>query len=188
MFPVGEITSLLSDLEQGDSKAEAKLMPLVYEHLRRIAAQCFRRERPGNTLQPTALVHEAYLRMMQPGKRQWKNRAHFFGIAALAMRQVLVDHARANLAQKRGGRPEKVILDDMLIYEPARAAALLDLDDALSRLKELDERQSRIVELRYFAGLSVKETAEVLHVGQTTVKDEWKLAKAWLQRELKKNA
>ncbi len=185
MLPApGEITVLLSDLQNGKIDAGEKLMPLVYQHLRRIAAHHFRRERPDHTLQPTALVHEAYIRLVKPGQRRWTNRAHFYGIASRAMRQILVEHARAKHAEKREGRLEKLELQEALIYEPERSRELLALDEVLSRLKMLDERQSDIVELRYFGGLTVKETAEVLHLGRTTVKDEWKLAKAWLQREL----
>lgn len=185
MFPSpGEITLLLSDLQEGKLEAGDKLMPLVYQHLRQMAARHFRHERPGHTLQPTAVVHEAYLRLIKPGQRRWKNCAHFYSIASEAMHRILVEHARAQLAQKRGGRPEKLELQEALVYKPERSRELLALDEVLGRLKILDERQSKIVELRYFGGLTVKETAEVLHVGVTTVKEEWKVAKAWLQREL----
>jgi RNA polymerase sigma-70 factor, ECF subfamily len=182
--PVGEITLLLSDLQQGNAEAGSKLMPLVYAQLRQIAAHHFRSERPDHTLQPTALVHEAYLRLVKPGRVPWKDRAHFFRIAARAMRQILVEWARKRNAEKRGGGQVKINLDKALVFSPEEPGQFLALEGALIRLKEFAPRQSRIVELRLFGGLSVRETAEALGVGITTVKSEWHLAKAWLRREL----
>jgi len=183
----GEITLLLSALPENPA-AEAELMPIVYETLRRMAATQFSRERPGHTLGPTALVHEAYLRLMksmEPGR--WENRAHFFGAAAVAMRRILIEHARRHRARKRSGSMLRIDLDEALAYESGRSDELLALDEALRRLERLDARQSRIVELRFFGGLSLRETAEALGLGTTTVKTEWAMAKAWLRRELEKD-
>src|SRR2546422_8083540 len=181
-----KITAALSELHKGSPNAADRLMPLVHAQLRRIAVSLFARERADHTLQPTELLQEIYFRLFKPGTGPWKNRAHFFGVASRAMREVLVDYARAHNAKKRAGTLTKVDLDKVLVYTPDKARALLDLDDALDRLAQLSPRQSRVVELRYFAGLSVQETAEVLGMGVSTVKSDWALAKAWLQRELKK--
>ncbi len=157
-----------------------ELLPLVYAELRRLAAGYLRRERAGHTLQPTALVHEAYLRMVDQTQVRWQNRAHFFGVAAQMMRRILVDHARSQHAEKRGGDVQKLSLDENIDVSGERAAELVALDEALERLAEIDPQKSRVVELRFFGGLSVEETAEVLGVSAPTVKRHWRLAKAWL--------
>jgi RNA polymerase sigma factor (TIGR02999 family) len=180
-------TELLAQAKSGDDKAVSKLMPLVYEELRRIAASYIRRERPGQTLQATALVNEAYIRLISEKAHNWQNRTHFLAIAALSMRQILVQRARRRNAAKRGGDPERIALDEQLL--PAEGGGpgevdVLALDEALTRLAELDERQAKVVELRYFGGLTVEETAEALDVSPATVKRHWMLARAWLKREL----
>lgn len=180
-----EVTLLLNKLGDGDQNAAAQLVPLVYEELRRMASQYLRHERPGHTLQATALVHEAYIKLAGQRDAQWQNRAHFFGVASQLMRRILVDYARAQLRNKRGGKQQKVSLDDLLLVSPDRTDELLVINDALARLEAMDQRQGRIVELRYFGGLTVEETAEVLHVSSKTVLREWNLAKAWLYGNLK---
>jgi RNA polymerase sigma factor (TIGR02999 family) len=187
MTPSDKITAFLTDLHNGDENATSRLMPLVYAELRRIAAACFAHERPGHTLQPTAVVHEMYARLIKPRAGPWKSRAHFFAIASRAMRQVLVDHARAHHAKKRGASVKTIDLAEAIAYSPERSTHLIKLDETLHRLEELSPRQGRIVELRFFGGLTIKETAVVLGVGVTQVKEDWTLAKAWLQRELGKN-
>lgn len=182
----GEITLLLVELRRGNSDAEAKLIPLVYEQLHRLAAHYMRRERPSHTLQPTALVNEAYLRLAFQRATHWQSRAHFFGVAARLMRQILVEHARAKRAAKRGPFVQKFSLDEALEYSQDRSKELIALDDALKSLDQLDARQSRIVELRFFGGLSVEETAEVLGISPRTVKRDWNVARAWLHGELAK--
>jgi RNA polymerase sigma-70 factor, ECF subfamily len=160
-------------------------LPLVYEELRRIAARELRRERPGHTLCTTALVHEAWLELAKLHRIQWQNRGHYLALAAQAMRRVLIDHAVARRAQKRGGgQPVEPLDDDAMAMVQARAAELLDLDAALDRLAALDERQGRVVECRFYGGMSVEETAEALGVSPATVKREWVIARAWLNREL----
>lgn len=183
----GEVTRLLRAWGSGDPEALGRLVPLVYGELPRQAASLFRRERGEHTLQPTALVHEAYLRLVRQDAVDWKDRAHFFGVAARTMRQILVDHARARNAQKRGGARVQVALDVADAEgagADARAADLLDLDRALSRLAALDERQARLVEMRLFAGLTIEESAEALRISPATVSREWQHAEAWLQREM----
>jgi RNA polymerase sigma-70 factor, ECF subfamily len=181
-------TQLLSRAASGDEKAISKLMPLVYDELRRLAASYLRRERPGQTLQATALVHEAYVRLIGEKAHNWQNRTHFLAIAALSMRQILVQRARARHAAKRGGDPARITLDERLMAAPARGSTdeidLVALDAALDRLAELNARQAKIVELRYFGGLGVEEAAEVLGISPATVKRDWTLARAWLKREL----
>jgi RNA polymerase sigma factor (TIGR02999 family) len=179
-----QITALLSELHFGNQDAGSRLMPLVYEQLRRIAAAHFKNEKPGHTLQPTALINEAYLRLVKPGTGPWNNREHFYAIASVVIRRILIEHARARSAKKRGGLLERVDFEKALTYAPERPREFLALDEALQRLETLAPRQGRVVELRFFGGLSVKETATVLRVSATTVKAEWALAKAWLQREL----
>ena len=179
----GEVTVLLDALRNGQREAEARLLTLVYAELRRLAATYLRRERPDHTMQATDLVHEAYLRMAGE-ETPWQNRAHFFGAAAQVMRRILVDHARAHNAQKRGDGQPKVSPDQALNLSAAESQRLLEIDDALTRLAALDARQARIVELRFFAGLSVEETAEALGCAARTVNREWRVAQAWLQREL----
>jgi RNA polymerase sigma factor (TIGR02999 family) len=169
---------------QGDKQALNELMPLVYEELRRLAKSYLRRERPDHTLQGTAVVHEAFLRLIDQNRVQWQNRAHFFGVAAQMIRHILVDHARAQLAGKRGGGAAKLSLDEAMAVPGGKDVDLLALDDALIRLAKMDEQQSRIVELRYFGGLTIEETAEVIGVSPATVKRDWVMAKAWLHRTL----
>jgi RNA polymerase sigma factor (TIGR02999 family) len=179
---------LLDRASAGDPKATSQLMPLVYNELRRLAASYLRRERPGQTLQATALVHEAYVRLIGEKTHNWHNRTHFLAIAALSMRQILVQRARARKAAKRGGDPERITLEEGLIAAPQHDAGdeidLVALDAALEKLAALNERQAKIVELRYFGGLSVEEAGEVLDISPATVKRDWTLARAWLKREL----
>ncbi len=182
-----DITQLLAHWGAGDQAALAQLLPVVYQELRQIADGYLRRERADHTLQATALIHEAYLRLIDQSLPQWQNRAHFFGVAAQLMRQILVEHARAHLTQKRGGGAQQVELDEALTYAPTRAAELLQLDDALKSLAEFDERKSRLIELRYFGGLSVAETAHVMGLSPATVSRDQRLAQAWLRQALQKN-
>jgi RNA polymerase sigma factor (TIGR02999 family) len=177
-----QVTQLLVAWSGGDQAARDELMPLVYEELRRLAHKCIRRERPGHTLQTSALLNEAYLRLVDQKNIHWQDRAHFFGIAARLMRQVLVDYARKRGYVKRGGDAHRVPLDEAMIVSGERAADVVALDDALKSLAEIDPRQSQIVELRFFGGLSIEETAEVLAVSPGTVMRDWTLAKAWLRR------
>ncbi len=179
-----DVTSLLVAWSEGDDGALAQLVPQVYAELRRLAHHHMRGERPGRTLQTTALVNEAYLRLVDTRRVRWQSRAHFLGVAAQAMRRVLVDAARARGARKRGGAEPPVSLDDGLLAAPERSASLVALDDALTALAEVDPRKSQVVELRYFAGLSVAETAAVMGVSPETVQRDWRVAKAWLLREL----
>jgi RNA polymerase sigma factor (TIGR02999 family) len=178
-----EITKLLVASREGDEEALNKLLPLVYQELRRLAGHYLRRERPDHTLQPTALVHETYLRLIDQNV-SWQNRAHFFGVAAQMMRRILVDHARSRLAAKRGSGGVKISLDDALNLSDERAGDFVALDEALERLAEFDPQKSKIVELRFFGGLSVEETAEVLGIGTATVTRQWKMAKAWLYQQV----
>ena len=182
--PSSEVTQLLLAWSEGDQTALDQLAPLVYEELRRLAHEYMRRENPGHTLQTTALVNEAYLRLVDLKRLQWQNRAQFFGIAAQLMRRILVDYARARHYQKRGGGARQVSLEEAAVMAKGRSAEFIALDDALESLAAIDPRKSRIVELRYFGGLSVKETAEVLHISPRTVLREGNLARAWLHREL----
>lgn len=169
----------------GDSAALDRLMPLVYAELRRMAQRRIRRERPGHSLQTTALVHEAYLRLVDQDRVRWKDRGHFFAIAAQLMRRILVDHARKRGNAKRGGDVTRLQLEVAASLSEDRAADVVALDDALKSLAVLDERKSRIVELRFFGGLSIEETARALEVSPGTVMRDWTLAKAWLQREIR---
>ena len=178
------VTEMLRDWRNGDQEALEKLIPVVYDELRRQAANYLRRERPGHTLQTTALIHEAYLRLINQQNIEWQNRAHFYAIAARLMREILVDHARKRQASKRGGSDIKVPLEEAMVVSPGRGVDLVALDEALTRLAAIDPQQSRIVELRYFSGLSVEETAEVLAVSSRTVKRDWNVAKAWLRHQL----
>jgi RNA polymerase sigma-70 factor (ECF subfamily) len=178
---------LLSRASGGDPHAVEELMPLVYNELRRLASSYLRRERPGQTLQATALVHEAFVRLVGERTTRWQNRTHFLAIAALSMRQILVQRARARKAAKRGGDPERITLDEQLIAGSGPAAHDLDLialDAALEKLAALNERQAKIVELRYFGGLTVEEVAEALEISPATVKRHWTVARAWLHKEL----
>jgi RNA polymerase sigma factor (TIGR02999 family) len=178
------VTRLLVDWSNGDVQARDKLMSVVYDELRRMARRYMRSEAPGHTLQPTALVHDAYLRLVDQNLVQWQNRAHFFGVAAQIIRHILVDHARTRQTLKRGGASFKVTLTEDIIAAEQVDVDLVGLDDALVRLAALDSRQGRIVELRFFGGLSIEETAEVLKISPATVKREWVMARAWLNREL----
>ena len=178
------VTDLLQAWASGDQTALDDLLPLVYDDLRRQARRFMRAQPAGHTLQTTALVHEAYLRLVGQSPVEWNGRAHFFGVAAKAMRSILVDHARARVAAKRGGSPRVVTLDDAAGVAPQRGVDVLALDDALGRLAELDARKSKLVELRYFGGLGIEEAAAVLGVSPATVKREWTTARAWLRREL----
>ena len=182
--PSQNITKLLVDWRNGDQEALDQLMPLVYEELRRMANHYMRNERKGHTLQTSALVNEAYLRLVDHENIDWQNRSHFFGLAAQAMRRILVDHARSRNYQKRGGNAERVSLDEAANFAEERATELIALDDALQDLAKLDPRKSRIVEMRYFGGLTGEETAEVLGISTATVARDWETAKAWLLREL----
>lgn len=181
-----DVTQLLVDWSQGDERALEELMPLVYDELHRLAEHYMRRERSDHTLQPTALVNEAYLRLVDQTRVQWRNRAHFIGVAAQLMRRVTVKHAERHRAAKRGGGAVAVPLDEAAVAATASSEDVIALDEALERLKELDPRQSRVVELRFFGGLTGKEMAEVLGVSPATVDREWRLARAWLQRELRR--
>ena len=179
-----EMTELLHRGTEGDKSATDRVMPLVYRELRRLAASHLQRQATGHTLQPTDLVHEAYLRLVRPASVAWQDRAHFFKLAATIMRQILVDHARAKVAVKRGGPRAKVDFKDALNYCDEKAADLVALDDALHGLAGFDERKARIIELRYFGGLSVEETAETLGVSIATVGRETRYAETWLRRAL----
>ncbi|MGA9770658.1 MAG: sigma-70 family RNA polymerase sigma factor [Blastocatellia bacterium] len=179
-----EVSRLLAGWGSGDADALDELIPLVYDELKRLAHHFMRQERAGHTLQTTALVGEAYLRLADQKHTQWKNRSQFFHIAAQFMRRILVDHARSRIRAKRGGGAYKVSLDEVAVLSPERSADLIALDMALERLAVIDRRKSEIVELRYFGGLSVEEAAEVLGVSPITVKRDWLVAKAWLRREI----
>ena len=182
-----DVTAMLRELSGGETQAADRLMPLVYNELRRLADYYLSSERPDHTLQGTALVHEAYLRLVNQQEANWLNRAHFFGVAAQLMRQILVDYARRHRAQKRGaGR--KLSLDEAAGFAKAEDLDLVALDEALTALAVIDPQRSRIVELKFFGGLSVEETAEVLSVSPRTVKRGWRTAKAWLHRELSQHA
>lgn len=185
----GEVTRLLAEISKGRPEAEAKLIPLVYDHLHCLAASYLRGERPEHTLQATALVNEAYLRLVSQEATAWRDRVHFFGIAARLMRQILVEHARARHAAKRGGTaPLFVPLVNELDCSSARSRELVELDDALERLEQLDPQQARIVELRFFGGMTVEETAGELGISPRTVKRDWAVARAWLHGELCKSS
>ncbi len=180
-----EVTALLAQLGKGNEEAASKLIPLVYKELRRQAGGYMRRERSDHTLQPTALVHEAYLKLIQQHSIDWQSRAHFFGIAAQVMRRILLDHARGHLRKKRGEGQKPVPIDEALAFAPEQSGELLKLDEALERLTKLDPRQGKIVELRFFGGLTVEQTADLLGISPKTVKRDWSVAKAWLHGELK---
>ncbi|MDQ3063724.1 MAG: sigma-70 family RNA polymerase sigma factor [Acidobacteriota bacterium] len=180
-----DLTQMLIQLSEGRAQVVDDILPLIYDELRRLAGNYLRRERSDHTLQPTALVHEAYLKLIDQTQVKWQNRAHFFGIAANIMRRILVDYARQHRADKRGGAAEKLPLEEeILIVSEGKSAELLALDEALENLAKIDEQKSKIVELRYFGGLSVEETAEVLGVSEVTVKRHWRMAKAWLYGQL----
>jgi RNA polymerase sigma factor (TIGR02999 family) len=186
--PERDVTSLLVRWGKGDANAFDELAPIVYDELRKLARTHLRRERPGHTLQSTALVHEAYLRMIDQQNVSWQNRSHFYGIAAQMIRRILVDYARAKNTKKRGEAAPKITFDEAVGAHASEDLDLVALDDALKALAEIDPRQSRIVELRYFAGLSIEDTAEVLRISPATVKRDWTVARAWLKRELVRGA
>jgi RNA polymerase sigma factor (TIGR02999 family) len=179
-----EVTQLLADWSNGDQAALDKLLPLVNSELRNLAGRYMRRENPGHTLQTSALVNEAYLRLIDQKNVRWQNRAHFFGIAAQLMRRILIDHARSHQYAKRGGGALKVSLDEAAAITETCAVELLAVDEALEKLTAMDARKGRIVELRFFGGLSLDETAEVMGISSATVQREWRAAKAWLRRML----
>jgi RNA polymerase sigma factor (TIGR02999 family) len=185
--PAKDVTQLLVAWSNGDQTALDELIPLVYEELHRLAQRRLGRERLGHTLQPTALVHEAYLRLIDQKNVRWQNRAHFFAVAAQLMRRILVDYARRRHYAKREGGALRVTFDEAELVSKERAADVVALDDALTALATLDPRKSQIVELRFFGGLSIEETAEALGVSPGTVMRDWTLAKAWLQREISKS-
>jgi RNA polymerase sigma factor (TIGR02999 family) len=182
--PSREVTELLLAWTQGQQTALDKLVPLVHAELRRIARRYMYRERPGHTLQTTALVNEAYLRLVDARQVRWQNRAHFFAVSAQLMRRILVDFARSKHYLKRGGGAQKLTFDEALVRSPEQGQDLVALDYALTALAVIDERKSRVVELRFFGGLSVEETAEVLKISPDSVMRDWRLAKAWLAREM----
>jgi RNA polymerase sigma factor (TIGR02999 family) len=182
------VTQMLRDWSHGNQSALAKLIPFIYEDLRRQAAHHLRRERAEHTLQTTALIHEAYLRLVDQRPIEWQDRRHFFAIAARTMRQVLVDYARREKAGKRGGAERDLSLDEALVATDGPNVDYTALDEALTRLEALNERQARVVELRHFAGLSVEETADVLGVSPATVKNDWSAARAWLRWQLEGSA
>jgi RNA polymerase sigma factor (TIGR02999 family) len=180
-----EVTALLVELAKGNQAAQEQLVPLVYRELKRLARAYMRRERPEHTLQTTALVHEAYLKLVSHESPNWQGRSHFFGIAAQLMRQILIDHARGHVREKRGGAKVTLPLNEALVLSPEHSEHLVRLDEALEHLSKLDARQSQIVELRFFGGLSVEETAEFLDISPKTVKRDWAVARVWLHRELR---
>jgi RNA polymerase sigma-70 factor, ECF subfamily len=180
-----QVTLLLARLTKGDEDAADRLIPIVYGELRRLARSYMARERTDHTLQATALVHEAYLKLVEQRSVNWQSRAHFFGIAAQIMRRILIDHARGHLREKRGGGQRAISMDDALAFAPEQSLELLRLDQSLERLAKLDPRQAKIVELRFFGGLTVEQTAKLLGISEKTVKRDWSVAKAWLHGELK---
>ena len=180
----GEVTLLLGRLKAGDEAAHSQLMTVVYDELRRLAGKLMRDESPGHSLQATALVNEAYMRLVNVNEVDWQGRAHFFAIAAQIMRRVLVDHARHKKAQKRGGGHGTLNLDEAIIFATQHSPQLLALDEALARLEQIDPRKSRIVEMRFFGGLTEDEVAGVLGIAPRTVKREWSFARAWLHAEM----
>src|SRR5215475_8074986 len=186
--PPNEITQLLLRWSRGEQAALEQLMPVVYDELYKLANGYLRRERPGHTLQPTALINEAYLRLIRQDFPEWQSRRHFYGVAAQLMRQILVEYARARAADKRGGGGQKFSLDEALTFSDGKAAELLALDDALGALAKFDERKVRIIELRYFGGLSLQETADALGLSVATIGYETRLARAWLRREMESDA
>lgn len=183
-----DVTEALAALTRGNGHAAAELLPLVYDELRRLAERYLGNEPPGQTLQPTALVHDVYLRLVGRDDRTWENRAQFFAVAAQAMRRMLIDHARRRRSAKRGGNRRKLSLDDVTEPSADRDAYLVALDDALTELALIDRQLSRVIELRFFGGLTVQETARVMEVAPVTVKRMWKLAKGWLHREVTKGS
>jgi len=184
--PSQDVTELLLAWSKGDESAFPRLLPIIYDELHRLARRYMQRERRGHTLQTTALVNEAYMQLVKQRESNWQGRSHFFAASANAMRHILVDLARTRGRQRRGGDVVRLSLDEALVFSPERASEVVALDDALTVLAKLDERKSRIVEMRYFAGLTIDETAEVLKLSHATVEREWQRAKAWLTLELQK--
>jgi RNA polymerase sigma-70 factor, ECF subfamily len=181
----GEITQMLIEMTDGNKEVVNQILPHIYDELRRLAGSYLRKERSDHTLQPTALVHEAYMKLIDQKNVKWQNRAHFFGIAAQVMRRILMDHARKHLASKRGGDADVLPLEEeILVVSHDRSADLVALDDALNELAKFDSDKARVVELRYFGGLSIEETAEVMDVSVPTINRHWRMAKAWLYSEL----
>ena len=184
----GEVTRILQAAGDGDTAAARRLFPLVYDELRALAGSLFQNQGPNHTLQPTALVHDAYMRMVGQPEGAWKDRAHFLAVAAQAMRQILIDHARRKKAEKRGSGWDRVTLDEAVALDGERTLDVLALDEAMTRLSGLDERKARVVELRFFGGLTNEEVASVLDVSRATVADDWTVARAWLRGELSRGA
>jgi RNA polymerase sigma factor (TIGR02999 family) len=181
MEDTGQITLLLQRIRQGDRGAESELIPIVYDHLHRLAKRQFQSERGGHTLQPTAVISELYLRIIRDTSIDWQSRAHFYRVATETIRRILVDHARKENAVKRPQRGQRVELEDVIAYSDERPYEYLMIDEALTKLKEWDERQAKVVELRFFCGLSYDEMAEIMGVGSRTLKRDWDMARAWLQ-------
>ena len=188
MNPPGEVTRLLAAWSTGDKHALNTLMPLVYAELHRIARRAWNGQNPGNILQPTALIHEAYLKLIQSEEPEFQGRSHFFAVASIAMRHILVNHARGSLSAKRGGGVVVLSLDDAEPLVRQEAAGVIALHEALEALQAIDPRKSRVVEMRYFGGLSIEETAEALGVSTITVNRDWRLARTWLAREMKRKS
>jgi RNA polymerase sigma factor (TIGR02999 family) len=188
MAPASDTTQLLAQVAQGDRQSLERLTTVVYDELRAIATRYLAHEKPGHTLQPTALVHEAFLRLVNQREVDWKGRSHFYGIAAQMMRRILVDHARARMREKRGGDRQRISLRDDLTVSSRRDADVLAVEEALGRLAELDAIQAKIVELRFFGGMTVEEVAEVLDMSKRTVERHWTMIRAWLRRELSDEA
>ena len=183
-----EITGLLQEWKNGDGTAVDRLFPLVYDELKRQARNYLNNERANHTLQPTALVHEVYLRLVKLNQMKWEDRTHFYAISATTMRRILVDHAREIAADKRGGAMQRITLENLYISNEKKATDLLELDEALTKLAEIEERKAQVVEMNFFGGLNQKEIAEVLQVTEKTVQRDWQFAKLWLYRELKEKA
>jgi RNA polymerase sigma factor (TIGR02999 family) len=182
--PPTQVTVLLAKARSGDPSALADVFPLIYDELRRLAQQQLQREPDGHTLSPTALVHEAYMRLIDYSRMEWQGRAHFMAVASTAMRRILVDHARGHRSAKRGGMLKRISIDDIELGAEDRADLLIAIDDALGRLKEIDARQAQVVECRFFGGMTEEETAEALGIGLRTAKRDWAKAKSWLHREI----
>jgi RNA polymerase sigma factor (TIGR02999 family) len=180
-----DVTQVLEELAKGDRRAADKLLPLVYDEFRALARHYLAQERMNHTLQPTALVHEAYMKLVDQTRVDWQGKSHFFAVAAQAMRRILVDHARSRQREKRGGGRARVVLDEAVALSPQKDEDVLALDEALEKLARLDARQAKVVELRFFGGLSVEEVAEALGVSKRTVEGDWTFARAWLSRELR---
>ena len=183
--PRDDVTEVLNQMRGGDTRAADKLLPLVYDEFRALARHYLSQERGNHTLQPTALVHEAYMKLVDQTRVDWQGRSHFFAVAAQAMRRILVDHARSRQREKRGGGRARVLLDDAVALSPQKDEDVLALDEALERLAALDPRQAKVVELRFFGGMSVEEVAQALSVSKRTVEGDWTFARAWLSRELR---